>query len=95
MTKLLAGSLIFGPPLTDPFLHGGVSRSFRRRSSTHDLPLRIKNPRLVGVPPKKQLVGPGPANTLGLDLRLHAGIVQPKRDELIALSTVKTTRARA
>ena len=95
MTELFAGSLIFGLPLTNPLRHGGVTRGFRSGPSTHDLPLRIKNPRLIGAPPKKQLIDPRPANALGLDLRLHPGIVELKRDRTIAPSSVKTTRAPA
>ena len=84
---------VLGLPSKDPQFQSGSARGFLGTPSTEGLPLRVKNPRLIGFAPKEDFVDPGPVNALGFDLSLHVGRVAPKSDTTIALSPVKTTRS--
>ena len=79
------------PPETHSFK--AASREASSGPSTEGLPLRVKNPRLIGFAPKEDFVDPGPVNALGFDLSLHVRRVAPKSGTRIALSPVKTTRS--
>ena len=83
---------VLGLPPGNPPLQGSFTRRFDGRTSTNGLPVLVINPRLIGVSPEKHFVDPRPVNALGLDFSLHLGIIEPKRDRTIELSTVKVMR---
>ena len=46
---------VLGPHAGDPHLQSGITRGFRRTSSTNGFPLRVEYSSLVGVPPEEDL----------------------------------------